>query len=139
MTLDKPVEMDYQVTAPMYAKSAGTLLLVRPRVIGTDAYQLMDKPRVYPISFNGTGIWKDDFDVTLPAGYAVDDVPTAVNMDVGFASYHSEVKAENGVLHYHREFTLKQLTLPPSDYAALLKLEAAITTDENSDAVLKKR
>jgi hypothetical protein len=139
MALDKPLEMQYQVTAPMYAKAAGTLLLVRPRVIGSDAYDLLDKPRVYPISFNGAGIWKDDFDVTLPAGYAVDDVPTAVNMDVGFASYHSEVKAENGVLHYHREFTLKQLTLPPSDYAALLKLEAAITTDENSDAVLKKQ
>lgn len=77
--------------------------------------------------------------MTIPAGYAVDDVPTPVNMDVGFANHHSEVKAENGMLHYHREYTLKQVTLPPSDYAALLKLEAAITTDENSDAVLKKQ
>jgi hypothetical protein len=139
LVLDKPLEMQYQVTAPMYAKDAGTLLLVRPRVIGSDTYGLRDKPRVYPVSFDGVGTWKDDFDVTIPAGYAVDDVPTGVNMDVGFASYHSEVKAENGVLHYHREYTLKQLTLPPSDYAALLKLQAAITTDENSDAVLKKQ
>ena len=139
MALDKPLEMQYQVTAPMYAKSAGTLLLIRPRVIGSDTFELLDKPRVYPISFDGAGTWKDDFDVTIPAGYAVDDMPTAVNMDVGFASYHSDVKSENGVLHYHREFTLKQLTLPASDYAALLKLEAAITTDENSDAVLKKQ
>jgi len=139
LTLDKPLEMQYQVTAPMYAKNAGTLLLVRPRVIGSDAYGLLDKPRVYPISFDGARTWKDDFDVTIPAGYAVDDVPNAVNMDVGFASYHSEVKAKDGVLHYHREYTIKQLTLPPSDYAALLKLEAAITSDENSDAVLKKQ
>ena len=43
------------------------------------------------------------------------------------------------MLHYQREYTLKQPTLLPSDYAALLKLEAAITTDENSDAVLKKQ
>ncbi|MGC1871035.1 MAG: DUF3857 domain-containing transglutaminase family protein [Acidobacteriaceae bacterium] len=139
MVLDKPLEVQYQVTVPMYAKDAGTLLLIRPRVIGSDACELLDKPRVYPISFDGAGIWKDDFAVTIPAGYVVDDMPTAVNMDVGFASYHSEVKAEDGVLHYHREFTLKQLTLPPSDYTALLKLEAAIATDENSDAVLKKQ
>jgi transglutaminase-like putative cysteine protease len=139
LVLDKPLQMQYQVTAPMYAKDAGSLLLVRPRVIGSDAFGLEDKPRVYPISFDGAGIWKDDFDVTIPAGYTVDDVPTAVNMDVGFASYHSEVKAESGVLHYHREYTVKKLTLPPSDYADLLKLEAAITTDENSDAVLKKQ
>ena len=139
MALDKPLEMQYQVTAPMYAKSAGTLLLVRPRVIGSDAYALLDKPRMYPVSFDGAGTWKDDFDVTIPAGYAVDDVPVAVDIDLSFASYHSKVKAENGVLHYHREYTLKQVTLPPSDYAELLKLEAAIATDENSDAVLKKQ
>jgi hypothetical protein len=139
LALDKPLEMQYQVTAPMYAKDAGSLLLVRTRVIGSDAYELLDKPRVYPISFDGAGTWKDDFDVMIPAGYMVDDVPDAVNMDVGFASYHSEVKAANGVLHYHREYRLKQVTLPASDYGALLKLEAAITTDENSDAVLKKQ
>jgi len=139
LVLDKPLEMQYQVTAPMYAKDAGSLLLVRTRVIGSDAYGLLDKPRVYPISFDGAGTWKDDFDVMIPAGYLVDDVPNAVNMDVGFASYHSEVKAANGVLHYHREYMLKQVTLPASDYGALLKLEAAITTDENSDAVLKKQ
>jgi len=34
---------------------------------------------------------------------------------------------------------LKQVTLPPADYAELMKLDAAITTDENSDAVLRKQ
>jgi hypothetical protein len=139
LALDKPLQMQYQVTAPMYAKDAGSLLLVRPRVLGSDTYGLQDKPREYPISFDGAGTWKDDFDVTIPAGYAVDDLPTPVNLDVGFATYRSDVKAQDGVLHYHREYTLKQLTLPPTDYAALLKFEAAITTDENSDAVLKKQ
>jgi hypothetical protein len=55
LVLDKPLEMQYQVTAPMYAKHAGSLLLVRPRVIGSDAFGLEDKPRVYPISFDGAG------------------------------------------------------------------------------------
>jgi hypothetical protein len=139
LALDKPLQMQYQVTVPMYAKNAGDLLLVRPRVIGSYAYALRDKPRKYPISFDGAGIWKDDFDMTIPAGYTVDDLPTPVNLDVGFASYHSEVKMEGAVLHYQREYVLKQVTLPPSDYSTLLKLNAAITTDENSDAVLKKQ
>jgi len=137
--LEKPLEMDYQVTASSYAKNAGNLLLVRPRVIGSDAYGLVDKPRRYPISFEGLGTWQDDFDVKIPAGYTVDDLPDPVNVDVGFATYRSEVKAQGDVLHYHREYVLKQLTLPASDYASLQKLEAAITSDENSDAVLKKQ
>jgi len=137
--LDKPLEMDYSVTAPLYAKGAGNLLLVRPRVVGTDADGLDDKPRKVPISFEGAGTWRDDFDVKIPAGYAVDDVPDPVSVDVGFATYHSEVKAEGGTLHYKREYVLKKVELEPGEYAKLRKLEAAITTDENSDAVLKKQ
>jgi hypothetical protein len=137
--LDQPLEMDYQVTAPLYAKGAGSLLLVRPRVVGTDAEGLDDKPRKVPISFEGVGTWRDDFDVKIPAGYAVDDVPDPVSMDVGFATYHSEVKAEGGTLHYKREYVLKKVELDPGEYAKLRKLETAITTDENSDAVLKKQ
>jgi hypothetical protein len=137
--LDKPLEMDYSVTAPLYAKGAGSLLLVRPRVVGSDAEGLDEKPRKVPISFTGVGTWRDDFDVKIPAGYTVDDVPDPVSMDVGFATYHSEVKAEGGALHYKREYVLKKLELEPGEYAKLRKLEAAITTDENSDAVLKKQ
>jgi hypothetical protein len=137
--LDQPLEMDYSVTAPLYAKSAGNLLLVRPRVLGSDAEGLNDKPRSVPISFEGVGTWRDDFDVKIPAGYAVDDVPDPVTLDMGFATYHSEVKSEGGVLHYRRQYVLKQVQLDAADYGQLRRLETAITTDENSDAVLKKQ
>jgi hypothetical protein len=85
------------------------------------------------------GTWRDDFDVKIPAGYAVDDVPDPVSMDVGFATYRSEVKAEGGTLHYKSEYVLKKVQLEAGDYGQLHKLEAAITTDENSSAVLKKQ
>ncbi len=137
--LDQPLEMEYSVTAPLYAKAAGSLLLVRPRVMGSDANGLDDKPRRVPISFAGVGTWRDDFDVKIPAGYAVDDLPDPVNMDMGFATYHSVVKVEGSVLHYQREYVLKQVRLDSADYGKLRKLETAITTDENSDAVLKKQ
>jgi transglutaminase-like putative cysteine protease len=137
--LDRPLEMDYSVTAPLYAKGAGNLLLVRPRVVGSVAEGLDDKPRNVPISFDAVGTERDEFDVKIPAGYAVDDMPDPVSVDVGFATYHSEVKAEGGVLHYKREYVLKKLELDPEEYGKLRKFEAAITTDENSDAVLRKQ
>lgn len=137
--VDQPLAMDYSVTAPSYAKNAGALLLIRPRVVGSVVEGLDDKARKVPISFPAVGTWKDSFDVSIPAGYTVDDVPDPVNLDVGFATYHSEVKAQGNVLHYQREYVLKQVTLPAADYPALRKLEATITTDENSDAVLKKQ
>jgi hypothetical protein len=107
--------------------------------MGTDADGLDDKPRKVPISFEDVGTWSDDFDVKIPTGYAVDDVPDPVNVDMGFATYHSEVKAADGALHYKREYVRKKVELGADDYGKLRKLETAITTDENSDAVLKKQ
>jgi hypothetical protein len=129
----------YQLSAPAYAKPAGTLLLVRPRVVGSDAEALNDKPRSYPIDLEMEGTWRDSFDLTIPAGYAIDEVPDPIKMDAGFATYQSEVKADGSVLRYSRELVVKQLALKPDEYEKLRKLEAAITADENSSAVLKKQ
>jgi hypothetical protein len=137
--VDQPLGMQYSVTAPLYAKSAGPLLLVRPRVLGSVSEALNDKPRKVPISFRGVGTWTDNFDVKIPAGYTVDDVPDPVNLDVGFATYHSEVKAQGDTLHYTRQYVLKKLELSPDQYSELRKLEGQITSDENNNAVLKKQ
>ena len=137
--LDKQLVLQYQVTAPTYAKNAGSLLLVRPRVVGSYSEALNDKPRKYPISFESLGTWRDNVDVKIPNGFVVDELPDPVSIDVGFATYHSEVKADGGVLHYSREYVLKKLALPANQYTDLKKLEGEITADENRSAVLKRQ
>lgn len=137
--LNQQFSLQYEVTASSYGKSTGTLLLLRPRVVGSDVEALNDKPRMYPIQFDSLGDWRDNFDVRIPAGYAIDEVPDPVNMDVGFASYRSEVKVDGDTLHYSREYVLKKLNLDADQYAALKKFEAEVNTDENRSAVLKKQ
>jgi hypothetical protein len=137
--LNKQVVLEYSVTASRYAKNAGNLLLVRPRVLGSHSFALDDRPRKYPIDLEQTGIWRDSYDVKLPAGYVVDELPDPVSVDVGFATYHSEVKVNGDDLHYTREYVVKDLDLKPEKYADLKKLMAAISTDEASSAVLKKK
>ena len=137
--MSKNVVINFSLTANRYAKPAGDLLLVRPRVIGTNAEHFNDKPRKYPINLGETGTWKDNIDVVLPAGYVVDDMPGPVSVDVGFASYKSEVKAGDGVLHYSREYQVKELDLMPDRYPDVRKLMGAIASDENNSAVLKKK
>ncbi|WP_158749766.1 transglutaminase family protein [Acidobacterium sp. S8] len=129
----------YQISAPQYAKTAGNLLLIRPRVLGSYGEALNDRPREYPIDLRMVGTRRDSFDVAVPAGFVVDELPDPIKVDVGFATYNSEVKADQNVLHYSRELVVKELMLKPDQYDALKKLEAAITTDENRSAVLKKQ
>ncbi len=136
--LDKQFTLHYDVTASSYAKNVGDLLLVRPRVISTDALALMDEPRKYPIEFSSIGDWRDSFDVKIPPGYTVDDLPDPVNVDTAFASYHSDVKADGNMLHYSREYVVKKLELDAGEYPELRKFESEIYTDENRSAVLKK-
>jgi Domain of Unknown Function with PDB structure (DUF3857)/Transglutaminase-like superfamily len=137
--LDKPLEIHFSATAPQYAHSAGTLLLVRPRVVGSMARPVDDKPRTLPVDLDATGRWRDSFNIALPAGYTVDDLPDPVDIDMDFASYHSKTTAAGNVLHYEREYVVRQVVIPASRYSEFRKLEGAIEEDEQSAAVLKKQ
>jgi hypothetical protein len=136
--LDKPLEFHYKLTAHDYAHAAGPLLLVRPRVVGEDALPNDDKPRTVPIDLNATGHWHDSYDIALPAGYVVDDMPDPVNLDLDFATYHSTLSAKDKVLHYERDYTVKQVELPADKQPEFRHLEGVILSDEKSTVVLKK-
>jgi len=137
--LEKPLEFHYKVTARQYSHQAGPLLLVRPRVVGSYAIPFDDKPRTFAIDLDATGRWRDSFDITLPAGYVVDETPDPVDLDLDFASYHSKVSAKGNLLHYEREYVVRQVEIPPTKAADFLRLESVILSDEKNAAVLKKQ
>jgi hypothetical protein len=137
--LDKPLEIQYKLTATQYAHQAGSLLLVRPRVVGSDTLPFNNKPRTVPIDMNATGRWHDSFDIKLPPGYVVDETPDPVSVDMDFASYHSSFTAKGDGLHYEREYVVRQVEIPAERAADFRKLEGAILMDEKGTAVLKKQ
>jgi hypothetical protein len=137
--LDKPLEFHYKITARQYSHQAGPLLLVRPRVVGTHALPFDDKLRIYPIDLNATGRWRDSFDIAIPTGYVVDETPDPVSLDLDFASYHSSVSAKGNLLHYEREYVVRQVEIPPAKAAEFRHLESVILSDEKNSAILKKQ
>jgi hypothetical protein len=137
--LDKPLEFHYKITVRQFAHSAGPLLLVRPRVVGSHAVPFDDKPRIYSIVLEATGRWRDSFDIVIPSGYVVDETPDPVALDLDFASYHSIVTAKGNLLHYEREYVVRQIEIPPAQAASFRQLENAILSDEKNAAVLKKQ
>jgi hypothetical protein len=141
--LEKPLDLTVKLSATNYAHSAGPLLLLRPRVLGSHAHSVPDvmegKPRLYPIVLGHPGTWKDSFDIALPTGYAVDDTPEPVSVDVEFASYKSAVTAKGNMLHYESEYVVRDVEIPPGKAAEFRKLEQAILVSEKGAAVLKKQ
>lgn len=136
---DQPFGFNYSLVAPSYAKTAGDLLLVRPRVIGVRGSGLLEtkEPRQYPVEFPGPSHDTDSFEIAIPAGYVVDDLPPAVDLDYSFASYHSKTEAAGNVLRYTRSLEIKELSVPMNKMDDLKKFYRAIASDERSTAVLK--
>ena len=136
---DLPFGFEYSFEAQNYAKNAGGLLLVRPRVLGVKSSGLLEtkEPRKFAVEFEGPFRDTDSFDITLPAGYVVDDVPPAVDADYAFASYHSKTEVKGNLIHYSRTFELKELSVPVSKADELKRFYRIIAGDERNTVVLK--
>jgi hypothetical protein len=136
--LDKDLTTDFDLQADHFASSVGSLLMVRPRVFGSYTLPIDHKNRKVPIDLAQTMQGTDNFNIQLPEGYVVDELPDPVNVDVGFASYQSSTQLQGRVLHYSRTFTLRKVTLPPGQYPELQRFIGLIAADEDSRVVLKR-
>jgi hypothetical protein len=136
--LDKDLTTSLDLQAEHFASSVGPLLMLRPRVFGSYNLPVDHKSRKVPIDLEQTMQGTDSFDIQLPDGYTVDEIPDPVKADFGFASYESSTQLKGRTLHYTRTFTLRQVSLPPDKYAELQQLTGLIAADEDSRVVLKR-
>jgi hypothetical protein len=115
------------------------LLLVRSRVVGDHTHAFDNKPRKLPIELGEIGHWYDNFEIKIPDGWAVDDLPDPINVDMDFASYHSTVTSKGNLLRYERDYKMSKVELPADRAAEFRRLESEILTDQKSTVVLKKQ
>ncbi len=140
---DQNLMVDYKFVSAGYATSAGDLLFVRPRVVGdknTGTLRLFaeHKPRKYPIQFEEATRQDDVFDITLPTGYVVDGLPKPVQVNCDYASYKSETKVTDGVLHYKRTFEITDVMVPTEKLPAVRDFLQQVVADQQSSVVLRR-
>ena len=141
--LAAPLDLNLHLSVQDYTRRAGTLLLLRPRVFGSNLHPVSDvmdgTKRKYPIVLGHPGQWISDFDITLPSGYAVEETPDPVNVNMKFASYHSDVTVKGNMLQYRSEYVVRQVQIPADEAANFLKLEDVILRNERGMVLLKKQ
>ena len=144
----EPLILHYHFSAEDYAKTAGDLLLVRPRVLGHKgvdadvleaAFDRKAGERKYPVEFPAASVQSDIFEITLPQGFAVDELPPEVTADTGIAKYHSQTKVAGNILNYTRLYQVNDVLVPAERLGEMGKFYRQVVADEGSSAVLKKQ
>jgi hypothetical protein len=130
---------NYHFRADGFAKRVGDLLLVRPRVLGQKTSALLeeDEERRYPVEFPNTSMQTDIFEITLPTGYQVDELPAPLDLVSDFAEYRSEAEIEGSVLRYRRVYVVKVAVLT-EHLAELKQFFRQVAADERKQVILKR-
>jgi hypothetical protein len=138
--VEQPLIWNYTVEIPRYPRTAGDLLIIRPRVLGSMSSGLLEtkEPRQHPIEFEAPVRNSDVFEITVPAGYVPDSLPPAVNQDLGFVAYRSSTTFAGNVLRYTRTLEVKELSVPVAKAQPLKEFFRMIENDERNSALLKK-
>jgi Domain of Unknown Function with PDB structure (DUF3857)/Transglutaminase-like superfamily len=138
---DQDFTLTYHVDVSGYAKTAGDLLILRPRVVGQKrdgAGLFTGKERKYPVEFEEETRQDDDFEITLPTGYVVDELPAPVKVDCPYGSYQSHVEVKGNTLVYKRTYEINDIQVPAAKLAEARQFFEEIAGDENSSAILRR-
>ena len=138
--VEQPLIWNYTIEIPRYPRTAGDLLIIRPRVFGSMSSGMLEtkEPRQHPIEFEAPVRNTDVFEITVPAGYVPDTLPPAVNKDLGFVTYRSSTTFAGNLLRYTRTLEVKELSVPVAKAQSLKEFFRAVENDERNSALLKK-
>jgi transglutaminase-like putative cysteine protease len=137
--IDKDLIVSYTFNAAQYGRSAGNLLVVRPRVIGEKSNDVLEgEPRTQPFEFPALTLDTDEFELTLPPGYRLDGLPKPVHASFPFAEYQSGVENRENSLRYTRSYQIKDVTVQQQQLPDLKAFFRQIAAEERVMVVLKR-
>jgi hypothetical protein len=136
--LEKDLVINYKFTTPQYGQQRGPLMLLRARVLDEKGATVEHKPRHYALELGRTTRQTDAYEIEIPEGYLIDDIPDPVRIDVGFASYHSKTEVDGSKLKYSREYVIRNVSVPPEKFSDWAKLQGVIGADESAAVILKR-
>jgi hypothetical protein len=132
--------LDVEFTAPRYAQLMQNRLLVfKPVIVGRrNALSLTENNRNYPVILDPQAL-KETSVFTLPAGFVVDEMPDALNLETPFGKYTTSYEVKDGKLIFTRSLTMNRTTVPVDKYNSVRDFYAKIRDAEQSPVVLLRK
>lgn len=132
--------LDVDFTAERYAQTMQNRLLVfKPAIVSRlDALSLTGASRKAPVVLKSNA-FTEIVRVQLPEGFEVDETPDPLKIETPFGSYTATYEVKEGQLLFTRTLSIKALTIPAEQYAAVRSFFERIRATEQAPVVLAKK
>lgn len=132
--------LQVSLTAPTYGKLMQNRLLVfRPTAVARlGGSPFTDAKRTHPVILDSEA-FTELTTVTLPPGFAVDELPEPVALKSSFGEFRSTYEAKDGKVIVRRSLEVKPTTLPPDRYREVKSFFDQVQGHEQAPVVLLKQ
>jgi len=137
---DSAFDMDVEFSAPGYGQLMQDRLLVfKPAIANrSNSIYLTEKDRKHPVMLDSNS-FKEKATFTLPAGFAVDEVPNAVSLQTAFGKYATTYEIKDDKLIFTRSLTMNRSTVSVEKYKEVRDFFTAMLNAEQSPVVLLRK
>jgi len=133
-------DLDISFSAARYGQLMQNRLLVfKPVIVGRrDEVYLTESKRTNPIEI-GSSAMKETTTFTLPAGFTLDEMPVATNLENSFGKYSTKYEVKENKVLFTREMTLTRSVLPVEKYSMAKEFFTKIREADQSPIVLIRK
>ena len=120
------------------------MLVVKPGVLAPDSdYVFSTKERKLPVKLESR-LRQDSVVIQLPAGFAIDEIPDAIEVESPYGVYHASWKinggkSSNNSVTFEQSLEIKTTVAAPSDYAKVKDFFDKVLAGQSAPVVLLKQ
>lgn len=128
------------ITSPGYASITGKRLFLQPNLFNKSQIKLSkDEERKYNIEYPFASAETDSIEITVPAGYTPESIPSNVSIENKFGRYSLSFKVTNNKIEVVRKQIVDKNVFPPSEYTELVKFYDNMYKADRSKIVFVKK
>ncbi len=141
---DDPQNASFEVSLGLRADSYAQimqdrLMVFKPAVISRlGRLAVTEGRRTTPFVVDSTA-YSEQVRIELPAGFSVDEVPDALNLETSFGKYSATYEVKGSTLVYKRALTLNRSNVPAEKYDAVKTFFGKVHAAEQAPVVLIKK
>lgn len=133
-------DLDVEFAAPAYGQVMQNRLLVfKPAITNrTNSIYLTEKTRVHPVMIDSES-FSETATFSLPAGFIVDEMPDAVNLNTQFGKYSTKYEVKENKLLFTRSLVMSRMAVPVEKYDEVRAFYSKMLEAEQAPVVLVRK